>query len=90
MRLSPVEVEKIAKTIIKHLKSVNYAVKDEVTAINIIENVLNESMEAEKALEKDALRLFDQHKKALGASVDHDKATRMIMEKLAKERGFVL
>jgi hypothetical protein len=90
MRLSPTEIEKISRSVLKQLSSAGAAVGDEVKATNIIINVINESIEAEQQLEEDALKLLKQHKKAMGDAIDENKAIRMIKQKLAAERKFVL
>lgn len=87
MYLSPIQIEKIAKSITKHLKSVKIAVSDEEKAQNTIINIINGNMETERDMEEDALKLFKQYKQA---GLDQDKAVQMIKKKLAQERKFVL
>lgn len=90
MRLSPTEIEKISKFILKQLGAAGARVTDEPKATNVIANIINENIEAEKQLEEDALKLLKQHLKAMGPGLDQEKALRMIKQKLADERKFVL
>ena len=91
MRLQPIEIEKIAVSILKHLVSVDIKVPDVEKAKALIISCINANIEDEHKLEQDALKLLNQHKQALGgSSIDESKAIRMIKEKLASERKFVL
>lgn len=90
MRLSRIEVEKIARAVVKQLNSAGVSLSDEERASTTIANLINDNMEAEKRLEEDAMKLLKKHSQAMGASLDEDKALRMIKRKLAEERKFVL
>ena len=90
MRLNPTEIEKIAKSVVKQIKSAEITIADEGKVLSLVILLINQSLEEEQRLEDDAQRLLNQHKKAMGSSLDHDKALRMIKEKLAKERNFIL
>ena len=90
MWLNPTEIEKIAKFIIKQLKTAGISVPDEPKTVSMVTNIINENMEAERRLEEDAMKLFKQHKQAMGPGIDQEKALRLIKQKLADERKFVL
>lgn len=90
MRLTNIEMEKISKAVLKQLKTAGIALTDGEKAVNLIIALINENIEAEKGLEEDALKLLKQHRKAIGPSLDDEKALRMIKQKLADERKFVL
>lgn len=90
MRFRPPEIEKIVRSIVRQIKAAGITLVDEGRVSNLIVSVINQNMEDEKKIEEDALRLLNQHKKAMGPSFDHEKALRMIKEKLAQERKFVL
>jgi len=88
MWFSDIEREKIAKYIVRQIK--DKGVSDEAAAADLIVQVISTNIKEEKAIEEDAMKLLQQHKKAMGSSIDHDKALRMIKQKLAEERKFVL
>lgn len=90
MRLTKTETEKLARSIIKQIKHIGIGVIDEEKAIHLIINLFHENMEDEKKLEEDALKLLKQHRNAMGAGLDEDKALRLIKQKLANDRKFVL
>ncbi len=90
MYLSADEIEKVSKSVIRELKSAGIESFDENKAETIIINVINQSIQDERALEEDALKLLQQHKASMGVGFDQEKALRMIKQKLAEERGFVL
>lgn len=90
MHLSQTEIEKIAKSVIKQLLSAKIGVSDEGRARDILITVVHENMEEERRLEEDALKLLKKHQQAAGSSLDHNRALRMIKEKLAAERKFIL
>lgn len=90
MRLSAVEQDCLVRMVVKEIKGSAVKLTDEETAKNIIKNILIKNMEDEKLLEEEALKLLKKHRQALGASLDEDKALRMIKQKLADEKGFVL
>lgn len=90
MRLSPTEIEKIAKFILKQLGKSGIQVTDEAKTSAAVINLINKNMEDERLLEEDALKLLKQHQRAMGAGLDQEKALRMIKQKLADERKFIL
>lgn len=90
MYLSEMEREKIGKFIIAELKKAGISIKSENKVCELVFSIISQSMEDERSLEEDATKLFKIHKNTLGPGLDQDKAIRLIKEKLAKDRGFVL
>ena len=90
MRLAPIVTEKMIKTIIKHLEGQGLQLADRQKTAGLIDMVIKGDVEEEREIEEEALKLLKQHKASLGASIDESKALRMIMKKLADERGFNL
>lgn len=90
MYLSADEIEKVSKSVIRQLKSAGMDGFDENKAESVVVNAIKQSIQDERALEEDALKLLQQHKASMGVGFDQEKALRMIKQKLAEERGFVL
>ena len=62
-------------------------------AMAAVERALNIYFEEEATLEKDAAKMAAEHLKAAGRDalgLDRNMVTRMIKQRLAKERGFPL
>lgn len=83
-------MEKIAKFILKQFASEGIEVKDPDKVVAKVTGLISENIEMEKQIEADAEKLLKQHKAAIGGQIDESKALRMIKDKIASERKFVL
>lgn len=90
VRLTGIEIEKIARFIVKQIQKSGVSITDEDGADSVIIGIINQNLEEERRIEEDALKLLKRHRQASGAGLDEEKAFQMIKRKLAEERKFVL
>ncbi|MFP6663492.1 MAG: DUF507 family protein [Deltaproteobacteria bacterium] len=95
VRLSSQEIAGVAQAIIDDLARAEQleAGSGHGPAIAAVERALNTYFAEEAALERDAAKMAAQHLQAAGRDalgLDRNKVTQMIMQRLAKERGFPL
>lgn len=94
MRLKEEQISKLAEKVLESLTGRHLIIlkKERGTLISGIKEAIASNLRAEEALEKDAERLLEQTLRSTGGgvSIDRHKMLKMIKDKLAKERKFVL
>lgn len=95
MRLKEEQINRLGESVLNDLINAGEVVlKGERGAVlAAIKAAIVADIQAEEALERDAERILRENLAALGrgaAEIDQHKMLRMIKEKLAKERKFVL
>lgn len=95
MRLKDEQVHRLAEKILNDLiASEEVLLKAERgTIITAIKKAINDDLQKEDSLEKDAERILQENLKALGkgaVEIDRHKMLRMIKDRLAKERKIIL
>ncbi len=93
MRLKEEQINRLAEKVLNDLSSAGLVrLKCERgSALAGIRGAITANIKAEEALERDAEALLEQSLRSVGnTGIDRHKMLRMIKEKLAKERKFVL
>lgn len=94
MKLTDSQVLRLAETILNDLcaQSLIQFRGERGGVLDIIVSTIRENQAAERALERDAELLLEKTLRAAGGGVEIDrhKMLRMIKEKLARERRFIL
>lgn len=95
MHLKDEQISRLAEKVIADLNSAGLITlkAERGVALKAIRSAVIADIKAEESLEKDAEALLDQTLRSMGngaASIDRHKMFRMIKDKLAKDRKFVL
>jgi hypothetical protein len=94
MHLKDEQIARIAEKVLTDLTHAGLVVvkKERGALISGIREAIVSNLRAEEALERDAATLLEQTLRSMGggAGIDRHKMLKMIKDKLAKDRKFVL
>ena len=94
MHLKDDQIARIAEKVFADLTHADLIVvkKDRGTVLAGIREAITSNIKAEETLERDAETLLEQTMRSMGgaAGIDRHKMLKMIKDKLAKDRKFVL
>ncbi len=92
MRLSKIEMERLAEYVLKRLlsKKLVSLKAPEKEVMDRIYDEIEKDVLREHELDQEVERILDAHASSMGENVNRRKLFMMIKNKLAKERGIVL
>lgn len=92
MKLTPHQIEHLAKSIFETWKSNNVIVfkEDEKVVMNRILEIIQEDFDQESELERDVNKMLDQLERTNSGEFQRFKMYPILKQKLAKERKIIL
>ncbi len=91
MRLNPILVQDIVRTIASHLLDNNHVAGDAQGVFDVILAVIDEDARIEEEIEEEAKALMQQHRQAIRSSAADTKVLfQKLKRELAQQKGRVL